>query len=434
MDATRLLLSLGFFVLAALGTSFSQVATGVPPFSSAGGGPFDTVNLGNLDVHFIVPIMNKAGRGMAFDYSVSYDSSVWLPTNSSGQSVWTPVFNWGWMAQTAVKTGYITYIKYVYNCDDPPPLHNQYIFYRGWGYHDFWGVSHSFLGSMEYDPSGCDLGTHGSLNSSATDGSGLILKASLSSGGGPNPATISLPNGNVLTPPMNLASGSSYAAGTVTDANGNQITVNGSGQFYDTLSSTTAVLTVTGSGTPSSPNKFTYTPPSGTNVFYTMNYVQYTVKTGFGVSGTTEYGPLSNALVSSIQLPDGSSYSFTYETTPGSCTPLSGTYSTNCVTGRIIEVTLPTGGTITYAYTGGSHGIESDGSTSGLTRTLSPGGGQWTYARAAGSGAGWTTTVQDPDLPPSFAHAIIRQFPLSGLRLRAAQPVKRSRPQPPSSL
>src|SRR4029077_4344395 len=110
----------------------------------------------------------------------------------------------------------------------------------------------------------------------------------------------------------------------------------------------------------------------GFTATYTVNYTQYTVQTHFGLSGIAEYGPLSNALVSSIALPDGSSYIFTYEQTPGSCTPLSGTYSANCVTGRIASVTLPTLGEITYTYTGGTNstGIYSDGSTAGLNRTL----------------------------------------------------------------
>src|SRR5207247_10383087 len=38
------------------------------------------------------------------------------------------------------------------------------------------------------------------------------------------------------------------------------------------------------------------------------------------------------------------------------------------------------------------------------------------------------------DLPPFFAHGIIRHFLHSGLRLRTAEPVTRSRPAPPSSL
>lgn len=55
----------------------AQVSTGTPASGSFGGGPFDTVNLGNLNVHFAIPVVHKAGRGMAFTYDLSYDSSVW---------------------------------------------------------------------------------------------------------------------------------------------------------------------------------------------------------------------------------------------------------------------------------------------------------------------------------------------------------------------
>src|SRR5208283_1347385 len=101
------------------------------------------------------------------------------------------------------------------------------------------------------------------------------------------------------------------------------------------------------------------------------------------------------------ELPDGSKYLFTYEATPGtSCTPLQGT--TSCVTARISSVTLPTGGEITYTYSGGNNGIESDGSSAGLTRTLTP-GGEWQYSRvpqgstAPGPGSQWINTVVDPN-------------------------------------
>src|SRR5439155_142921 len=66
------------------GYAVAQVATGTPPFGSFGGGPFDTVNLGNLNVHFGIPVVNKAGRGMPFSYVLSYDSSVWFPLGVSG--------------------------------------------------------------------------------------------------------------------------------------------------------------------------------------------------------------------------------------------------------------------------------------------------------------------------------------------------------------
>jgi len=67
------------------------------------------------------------------------------------------------------------------------------------------------------------------------------------------------------------------------------------------------------------------------------------------------------------------------------------------VTGRIASVTLPTGGTITYTYSGGNNGIESDGSTAGLTRQLSP-GGEWQYIRTqqTDSAAHWQTKITTP--------------------------------------
>ena len=69
------------------------------------------------------------------------------------------------------------------------------------------------------------------------------------------------------------------------------------------------------------------------------------------------------------------------------------------MTGRLASVTLPTGGEITYAYSGGSNGIVcADGSTATLTRkTPDTGSNSWTYAHSE-SGTAWTTTVTDPQL------------------------------------
>jgi hypothetical protein len=54
------------FIIFGTGVASAQVATGTTAFGSFGGGPFDTVNLGNLNVHFAVPILNKSGRGTSF--------------------------------------------------------------------------------------------------------------------------------------------------------------------------------------------------------------------------------------------------------------------------------------------------------------------------------------------------------------------------------
>jgi hypothetical protein len=55
-----------FLVLIYCSPSAAQVMTGTPPFGSFGGGP-DAINLGNLNAHIDVPVLNKAGRGLPFD-------------------------------------------------------------------------------------------------------------------------------------------------------------------------------------------------------------------------------------------------------------------------------------------------------------------------------------------------------------------------------
>jgi RHS repeat-associated protein len=270
-----------------------------------------------------------------------------------------------------VHTGYVVIPQRVsHNCDSQ----GQYYFtLSGFGYVDPWGTSHGFGGYLRYDPNDC-YGSILSTSGTAQDGSNLQFSVSMNSNGVLNPSTITARNGNVYKPPYE-AGGSA----TATDANGNQISVNASGVFTDTLGTT--ALTVSGSAP--SPTKFTYTSPSG-STYYQMNYKQYTVETNFGCSNIEEYGPINNYLVDNIAAPDGSKYQFTYETNGSN------------VTGRIASVQLPTGGVITYSYTGANHGTEcADGSTAALNRTTPDSSTPWKYSRS-GSGSSWTTTVTDP--------------------------------------
>jgi len=352
----------------------AQVATGAPPFGSFGGGP-DIVNLANLNSHITVPVVRKAGRGgFNFTYDLSYDTSVWFPVGASGSQTWQPVYNWGRRAQTEAGTGYVSYAMLTLPCTPiTNPPHGTRTMVFGYTYHDPWGIPHHFLGESNSYVGTCNGGTNNGISETATDGSGFTLNAFLTSG------TVTSSTGRVLTPPF----GSGVGAATGIDRNGNQISVTSAGVFTDTLGTT--ALTVAGQAPTST--TFTYTAPNGQPAPYTMSYITRTVKTNFGCSGVAEYGPTSNSLVDRITLPDGSFYQFNYEPTPG----FTGDY-----TGRLASVTLPTGGTITYTYTGGSSGhiTCSDGSTSGLTRQTPD--GIWTYARTMGSGAASTTTITDP--------------------------------------
>ena len=80
-----------------------QAATGIPPFSSTTSGP-DVINLGDLNVHFAISVVNKPGRVIPFSYTLSYDSLVWYPNAGA----WQVVQNFGWRGNTEIATGYLT--------------------------------------------------------------------------------------------------------------------------------------------------------------------------------------------------------------------------------------------------------------------------------------------------------------------------------------
>ena len=375
-----------------------QPATGLPPFASFGGGPFDSVDLANLDVHFSVPVFGRAGRGIPFNYALGYDSLAWVPVNSSGASVWTPVnSNWGWRAVTEAATGYITYSDFnvSFLCPQGGPLGaagKTVTQYFGFLYHDPTGALHPFPGTVTVTTiSNSNCGTMGTTitpitNSITSDGSGYIVSTNTSSQLGP--VTVKARGGiTIITPPV----GQSTGAGTITDANGNQISISSGGTITDTLGTPTAALTVT--GTPSSGAvTYTYVAPNGNNASVAAHYGSYTVQTCFQVSGIAEFPATSEYLINNITLADGTSYQFTYETT------LNCGATGSQVTGRVASVTLPSGGTISYTY-GSNNSMMLDGGPSWLTRTLS--GGTWTYVRGYQSGPSTPSQTNETITDPS---------------------------------
>jgi len=226
---------------------FSQtVATGTYLYGSFAGGP-DTVNLGNLNVNWQFPIINKAGRGLNFVYDLAYDSSIWYPATVNGAKVWTPVSQWGWTGlQQNVGSTYYTYsstLSQTGQCPigpagqyGPPPLGTYYVYtVSTLIYVDELGVQHPFSGfggayivdtnTTQY---GCPAGhsytgptTPATI--SASDGSGL--KATYYQGTSGNlVVNITTKSGTMIVPtdgPQNMNGSTTYSA---TDANGNQIT------------------------------------------------------------------------------------------------------------------------------------------------------------------------------------------------------------------
>jgi len=388
------LAAIATLLLAPTASAQTYVTTGTPPFGSFSGVP-DIIDNANLNVHYTIPILQKAGRGTDFSYSLGYDSSIWYQVNNGSKIVWLPVPAWGWSQGLASGGAYVLYsIAYQSASCGPPGYGYSYDewTFSNFTFYDSVGTPHYFPASATYIQD--NGGTLGCPTPGSSDPNGIVAQAdvytislgpagagsiSMNSLNGPSGGSINVPF--VTTPP-----GLSVPTSSVTDRNGNKITVS-NGVYTDTLD-TTALTIANGTTT-----TYSYTAPSGGTATYTISYQTYTVRTNFGCSGTSEFGPTSESLVNKITLPDGSYYQFTYETTPG--------YSGD-VTGRIASVRLPTGGTISYTYTGSNNGIECNGdginSTAGLKRsTPDTGSGYWTYARTIGTYPNPdTTTITDP--------------------------------------
>ena len=218
--------------------SAAQVATGTPPFGSFAGGP-DVINLANLNSHLAIPVIHKTGRGTNFTYDLSYDSSVWYPVGASGSQLWEPVSNFGWHGVTEVLTGYVSAPESPKNRVLPPHGNVMQTTYERYAYHDAFGTTHP-LPVFRTSSNTCANQTYTVLNLAAVlDGSGYSIQAA-----GPA-VTITSKSGATIGAPFQVTTG----PGGLTDQNGNEISVNSSGVFTDTLGTTDA-LTEAGGAPP----------------------------------------------------------------------------------------------------------------------------------------------------------------------------------------
>jgi RHS repeat-associated protein len=365
------LLTLGLLAVPTISLAQEPLlGSGLPPFDTLSNGAIDKVDAGSLNVHISIPALQKPGRGMPFNYVLSYDSTVW--GLNSTKTAWQPAANWGWRG---VSEAILGYVSYTHIANQPCTGYPNITVYENFAYHDPSGTMHSFYyyaNGAGFSGLGSPACPNGLFPAQATlvtvDGSGYTITINNT------PLVVSLydRSGKLISPPLiDVTNGqptSTNGAGSITDTNGNVISTNGS-TFYDTMSATAPVLTVSGTN----PVKYTYTGPNSTSQYVAANYQNFTVATNFGCSGYTEYPAKVVPLITSIVLADGSSYGFSYEKTPNQ----SGHY-----TGRISEITLPTGGNIQYSYIMDCPNTYYPPLNGALTRTLTP-GGVWTYTGAA---------------------------------------------------
>ncbi len=149
---------------------------------------------------------------------------------------------------------------------------------------------------------------------------------------------------------------------TVEDSNGNYTGFDTNVNVIDQLSRTPVVKTVNGNVT-----YYDILNSQGTRSRFTVTYTTINVNTAFGRPYTAEYSGTLN-VVQSLTLPNGTSYSFGYD---------SGTAPGNY--GLLTNMTLPTGGQIQFGY---SNFIDSTGNLNKYGRWLTSRnslGNIWTY-------------------------------------------------------
>ena len=304
-----------------------QQSVGVPTFTTAvhleENGFINTAN-GNL--HLEIPLGSYPQRaGGQAQVSLVYDSSIWTPASMTWQPNNVAVSNgtansWGgWRLVTSADQGAVYYSSFI-DCYVSFPSQYQTLYQNFiWVAPD--GTAHSFPIATIAGASGGSCPTPFPFNSAlATDASGYRM--TVSNG---NVAEVTAPDGTVV-----------YNANLGThapeDTNGNFYSYS-NGQPHDTLGRNLVATTLGNPMTYSIPNS-----QGGTGT-YTVTTETVDVDTDFGVSGVTEYSGTITA-IQSIQLPDGTNYSFTYDsgTTPGHY-------------GLLQQMSLPKGGAVSYSFT-----------------------------------------------------------------------------------
>lgn len=187
----------------------AQAQTGLYPYGSFDNVGFDTIDRGSLNVHFAIPVVTKAGRGVGFSYQLVYDGLVWSPADASGVATWTPSPGFGLHGElNDGLVGYISYFQRTVKCYPPGGGSFTWDFIdQNYVYHDPFGVSHAFAYTYN-DCTGTTTGT-----GAATDGSGFSFDGNV----------VTSPDGKTINAPFN----SQTSSGSITDPNGNYITNHG---------------------------------------------------------------------------------------------------------------------------------------------------------------------------------------------------------------
>jgi RHS repeat-associated protein len=348
----------------------------------------DEVSMTDLNVHLDIPIVTKSGIGLPFHASITHDNNMWhVITDGLHQPYWWDdisgffgnhvtgdvISGWHYKGEIIGQGVFLTTPNGP--CSNPPCT---YIY----GYLDPDNVYHAITNGNYSTGVAYICAASGCTNSFSEifpDGSGIYMFYGVDSHNFPT-AYAMLPDGTTLYPQINNILGYGGLTGITKDTNGNTLTSQKyfSPSFTDTFNTTPLSLSF-------SPTQaiWSYPGPSGAQENVTVTLTSLQRQSKFGCPGVNDIAAQGVTLPTSIQLPDGSTYQFSYES------EVAGT-----VTDRLASITYPDGYVVQYFYPGASahYGINcSDGTTMSLTRTTVD--GTSTFSRSTD---GLTATVTGP--------------------------------------
>lgn len=348
------------------------------------------VDPSTLNVTLHIPIISKAGT-VPFSTELVFQNNFWHILDLQESYYWVPTArdvnnsqNFGWLSENGLQFG-------LWDEQGPGEINtclenSDHTFNTEFfGFIDANGVDHPFKSAPT--ESGIMIGTgtnnivgcrpYATYDVTLQDGSGLTAHLSATA-----VSTITTASGATLIPQQPSIQGVSIVPTTpsLVDLNFNSITEATMGTIIDSVG--VNELSLSGAqtnGCPIGHSSFTY-PTSTGNAAVTISCSLHLIQTNFSC-GIIEYGKafdVSKALVDSINLGNGSSYQFTYESqVPG------------YLTGRLASIQYPDGSTQSYTYSG----FCPDSTASiAVTDPL----GTTTYTKSALSAGTYTTTVVSP--------------------------------------
>jgi RHS repeat-associated protein len=361
---------------------------GDQPFGTYQVSDIDQIGFANGSLDVRIPLFLRHGRGLAHEKYFHFTNKNWYPDSgpfcdSSVMQCPPPIIPTWAFADNSIQFSYTT--QYPSPCGRGG--FGSASEYTDFTYIDEAGTPHKFdvVVSRLTPPPTC---IHQKLKGYAIDGSGMMIDVT-----------------DYVHPIVTLKDGTrvqddqhGIPSFLHQDTNGNMITVDGvvstgavNGEF-DTLGRDVRTVITTGLPNNGSYEDWITKDQNGNDQITRIEWAYAQVSTNFQQSGIQEAAP-SIRFAQKIDLPNGLSYRFTYDTgsSPGHY-------------GELIRIDLPAGGYVRYEYAPISTSSILSAVRSVTTRAVSVDGTSanekvWTYSYQLGvPGIGFnTTTVTDPD-------------------------------------